>query len=291
MVSFLLLAGSPARGGETPGRQLSPADTDRAINAIFAGAQGIFRMEADIETQKSGGMLKGQPLNYEFLRLEAPDRMWLENRGNSRSPLPLENCNLVIVDGRNLWEVEPRQANNAARLVNRRRFSPQLEGMQTQGMAAFIGLFLLGRDAVSASGLRGDYDIKCWEEALPGGGQATLHFVLQPLRGGENLELWVLPGQPLPWKVRSFQRLIIKFPPPRPGEAPRYRMEETIRVIRNVRTNQNGLPPFTANSFLLPLARDMQVRDEQDNRVLTPREVGQELEAVRALYQQQHQGR
>ncbi len=98
----------------------------------------------------------------------------------------------------------------------------------------------------------------------------------------------MLPGQVLPWKVRSFERKEIKFPPPKPGEEPRFKMEETTRVLRNVRTNLNGLPPFTADTFTLPLARDMAIRDEQTNQPMPPEEVRRELQEVRREYEMAH---
>ena len=273
-----------AAAGQPAGRMLSPAETDQAINAVFAGAQGVVRMEADLTTQKTGGMVKGQQVSYEFLRMEAPSRMWLQNRGSSQAPLPVERSNLIIVDGRNIWEVEARQPNTRERAVNRREFRPNLEGKRAQGMAVFIGLFLMGRDVTSASGLREDFDIACIEEPLPNRPDKTLHFALKPRRGGETIELWMIPGATLPWKVRSFERKVIKFPPPKPGEEPRFKLEETVRVLSNVRTNLNGLPPFNPNAFLLPLAQDMSIRDEQTNQTLSPDQVRRELNLVRQEY-------
>lgn len=280
---FTLLLPVMAAAAEIQGRELSPQDTDRAINAVFNGAMGVVRMEADIITQKTGGMIKGSQTSYEFLRLEAPTRMALFNRGDSRERTPMEQNTIILVDGRNIWEVEARQANRG-RSVSRRAFRPNLDGSQAQGLAVFIGLFLMGRDVTSASGLREDFDVRCFEEPIPNRPETTLHFVLTPRRGGETLELWMLPGQALPWKVRSLERKEIKFPPPKPGEPPRFKIEETTRVLQNVRTNLNGLPPFTAETFLLPLARDMNVRDEQTNQPMTPNQVRAELEEVRREY-------
>lgn len=280
-----------ALAGEPQGRELPPQEVDRAINAVFAGAQGVVRMEADITTQKSGGMTREQQTSYEFLRMETPSRMWLQNRGSSQAPLPVEQCNLIVVDGRNIWEIEPRTQNSRERAVNWRSFRPNLEGRQAQGLAAFIGLFLMGREVTSATGLREDFDIRCLEERLPNQQGTTLHFVLQPKRGGETLELWMVPGGTLPWRIRSFERKVIRFPPPKPGEQPRFRLEETVRTLRNVKTNLDGLPPFNANTFLMPLAQDMVIRDETNNRVITHDQVRQELGAVRNEYQQTVGGR
>ncbi|MCC8190075.1 MAG: hypothetical protein LIP77_05470 [Planctomycetes bacterium] len=157
-------------------------------------------------------------------------------------------------------------------------------------MSVFIGLFLMGRDVTSASGLREDFDIRCFDEPIPNRRETTLHFVLTPKRGGETLELWMLPGQVLPWKVRSFERKEIKFPPPKPGEPPRFKVEETTRLLRNVKTNLNGLPPFTAETFMLPYTPDMVVRDEQTNQILSADDVRRELEEVRREYQLSHGG-
>ncbi len=286
LAAFFLSVGV-VMAGQPQGRVLSVQETDQAINAVFAGAQGVVRMEADLITQKTGGMVKGEQTTYEFLRMETPSRMWLQNRGASRNPLPLEQSNIIIVDGRNIWEVEAQQGNNRERAVNRRAFRPNLEGKQAQGLAVFIGLFLMGRDVTSATGLREDFDIQCIEEPIPNRRETTLHFILTPRRGGETVELWMIPGSTLPWKVRSFERKVIKFPPPKPGEQPRYKLEETVRVLRSVKTNLNGLPPFNANTFLLPLAPDMRIRDEQTNQVLSHDLVRQELNAVRAEYQRE----
>lgn len=274
----------PAAAGEARGRELSPQETDQAINAIFNGAQGVVRMEADLVTHKSGGMLREPQTSYEFLRLETPTRMFLQNRGASQGRVPLEQSALILVDGRNIWEVEARRANARERQVSRRAFRPNLGDGQAQGLAVFIGLFLMGREVTSAGDLRENFVITCFEEPLPGRQDATLHFTLTPRRGGETLELWMLPGQVLPWKVRSFERKEIKFPPPKPGEAPRFKLEETVREIRNVRTNLNGLPPFSADMFLLPLAEDMVIRDEQSNQRMGPDDVRRELEEVRREY-------
>lgn len=275
-----------AMAGEPTGRELSPQETDRAINAVFNGAQGVVRMEADLLTQKTGGMMRdGQgQVTHEFLRLEAPTRMVLQNRGASEARLPVEQTTLIIVDGRNIWEVEAKRPGSRERAVSRRSFRPNLEATQAQGLAVFIGLFLMGRDVTSATGLREDFDIRCFEEAIPNRRETTLHFVLTPRRGGETLELWVLPGHALPWKVRNFERKEIKFPPPKPGEQPRFRLEETTRVLRNVKTNLTGLPPFSAETFLLPLAPDMTFRDEQTNQRMSPDQVRQELAEVAREY-------
>ncbi|MDR1745211.1 MAG: hypothetical protein LBS30_05605 [Planctomycetota bacterium] len=281
---ILALSVLPAACGEAQGRQLSPQQTDQAIDGVFSGAMGVVRMEADLITQKTGGMQKQPQTTYEFLRLEAPTRMVLLNRGPSQDPVPLEESNIIIVDGRNIWEVEAAQGGGG-RSVSRRAFRPNMQGVQAQGLAVFIGLFLMGRDVTSASGLREDFDIACYDEPIPNRRETTLHFVLTPKRGGETLELWMLPGQVLPWKVRSFERKEIKFPPPKPGEAPRFRVEETTRVLRNVKTNLSGLPSFTADTFMLPLARDMVVRDEQTNQPMPPDAVRQELQEVRREYE------
>lgn len=283
--AMALFAGIVA-AGEAIGRELSPQETDRAINAVFNGAQGVVRMEADLLTQKSGGMMRsGQnQVIHEFLRLEAPTRMVLQNRGASEARLPVEQTTLIIVDGRNIWEVEAKRQGARERAVSRRSFRPNLEATQAQGLAVFIGLFLMGKDVTSATGLREDFDIRCFDEPIPNRRETTLHFVLTPRRGGETLELWVLPGQTLPWKVRNFERKEIKFPPPKPGEQPRFRLEETTRVLRNVKTNLTGLPPFTAETFLLPLASDMVFRDEQTNQQLSIEQVRQELGEVAREY-------
>ncbi len=282
-VLIALFSIGAASAGE--GRELSPQETDQAINAVFNGAQGVVRMEADLVTRKSGGMIKGTQTSYEVLRLEAPTRMVLQNRGASEGRVPLEQSTLIIVDGRNIWEVEARQQNARERQVSRRAFRPNVEGQQAQGLAVFIGLFLMGREVTSASGLREDFDIRCFDEPIPNRRERTLHFVLIPKRGGETLELWMLPGQVLPWMVRSFERKEIKFPPPKPGEPPKFKLEETVREIRNVRTNLNGLPPFPSDAFVLPLAQDMVIRDEQTNQRMTPDQVRSELDEVRREYQ------
>ncbi len=279
----LCIAAGAAFAGQ--GRELSQQETDRAIDSVFAGAQGVVRMEADLVTQKTGGMVKGSQNSYEFLRLEAPSRMILMNRGQSEGRIPPEQMTLIIVDGRNIWEVEAKAPNARERNVSRRSFRPNVAGTQAQGLAVFIGLFLMGRDVTSASGIREDFNIACFDEPIPNRRETTLHFTLTPKRGGETLELWMLPGQVLPWKVRSFERKEIKFPPPKPGEPPKFKLEETVRVLRNVKTNLNGLPPFSAETFLMPLAPDMVVRDEQTNQRMTPDQVRQELEEVRREYQ------
>ena len=288
-VAVLCLFGTLALAGEPRGRRLSPQDTDRAINDVFNGAMGVVRMEADLVTEKTGGMNKGGQTTYEFLRLEAPTRMVLQNRGANKGRVALEDTTLIIVDGRNIWEVEARRQAGAERAVSRRAFRPNMQATQAQGLAVFIGLFLMGRDVTSASGLREDFEIACYEEPIPNRREATLHFVLTPKRGGETLELWMMPGQVLPWMVRSFEKKEIKFPPPKPGEPPRFKMEETTRRLQNVKTNLNGLAPFTAETFLLPLARDMVIRDEQTNQRISPEAARRELEAVRQEYQMSRQ--
>lgn len=280
----LLVFAVTAAAGEAPGRRLSPEETDAAINAVFSGAAGVVRMEADLVTRKTGGMQREPQTTYEFLRLEAPTRMALVNRGTSQERVPLEQSTLIIVDGRNIWEAEASQ--DGRRNVSRREFRPNLDGVQAQGLAVFIGLFLMGRDVTSAGGLREEFDIACIDEPIPNRRETTLHFVLTPKEGGETLELWILPGGALPWKVRSFERKEIKFPPPKPGQPPRFRTEETVRVLRNVKTNLNGLPEFTAETFLLPLAADMRIRDEATNRPMPPEAVRAELEEVRREYQE-----
>lgn len=286
MVAICALLTGVALAGQPRGKPLSPQQTDQAINNIFNGAAGVVRMEADLITQKAGGMSKDGQRSYEFLRLEAPTRMVLQNRGTSQERLPLEQTTLIIVDGRNIWEVEGRRDGSNQRQVSRRAFRPNLEGNQAQGLAVFIGLFLMGRDVTSASDLRQNFDITCFDEPIPNRQETTLHFVLTPKSGGETLELWTLPSQVLPWKVRSFEKKEIKFPPPKPGEPPRFKMEETTRVLRNVKTNLSGLPPFKAETFLVPLARDMVIRDEQTNQRMSPEEVQRELQEVRREYEQ-----
>lgn len=274
-----------------PPRQLSPAETDQAIDAVFRAAAGVVRMETDLITQKTGGMVKGSQTAYEFLRMEAPSRMWLQNRGTSERPLPLEQCTLILVDGRNIWEVEAGASGGRERAVSRRQFRPDVGAVRGQGLAVFIGLFLVGKDVASAAGLREDFDIACIDEPIPNRQDRTLHFTLTPRRGGETIELWMQPGQVLPWKVRSFERKVIKFPPPKPGEPPRYKLEEATRVLRNVKTNLSGLPPFNDRTFILPLAPDMRIRDEQTNQPMSPEEVRRELEEVRAEYIRDNAGR
>lgn len=285
MLFACVLACACAHAGQ--GRELSAQETDAAINNVFNGAAGVTRLECDLITQKTGGMVKGSQISYEFLRLETPSRMVLLNRGASQERIPLEQMNIILVDGRNIWEVEPRQQRTGQRSVSRRQFRPSVPASQSQGLAVFIGLFLMGREVASATGLREEFNIVCYDEPIPNRPETTLHFTLTPRRGGETLELWILPGHALPWKVRSFERKEIKFPPPKPGEPPRYKLEDTTRVLRNVRTNLNGLQPFTAETFLLPLAADMNVRDEQTNQVMSAQAVQAELAEVRREYMAQ----
>ncbi|MDR0363235.1 MAG: hypothetical protein LBJ46_11220 [Planctomycetota bacterium] len=286
LTSVFVAAWGVAIAGAPP-RQLSPTETDQAINAVFAGAQGVVRMEADIITQKTGGMTRAPQITYEFLRIEAPARMWLQNRGTSEAPLPIEQSNLILVDGRNIWEVEAGSGQSRERAVSRRAFTPNFGSGQARGLAVFIGLFLMGKEVTSAGQLRQDFDIACVDEPIPNRAERTHHFTLTPRAGGETIELWVLPGQTLPWKVRSFERKVIGFPPPKPGEQPRFRLEESVRVLRNVRTNMNGLQPFNANAFLLPLAQDMRIRDEQTNQRWSLDDARRELNEVVAEYQRQ----
>ncbi len=287
LVAAVLMAATFAYSGQQPGgRPLSPQETDQAINNVFSGAAGVTRMEADLITQKVGGMVREGQRSFEFLRLEAPARMYLENRGSSEGRVSVENSTLIIVDGRNIWEVEAKRQGARERAVSRRGFRPNIQGGQS-GMAVFIGMFLMGREVSSAGDLRQTFDIAAVEEPIPGRRETTNHFTLTPRAGGETLELWILPGQSLPWKVRSFERKEIKFPPPKPGEPPRFKVEETVRVLRNVKTNQSGLGPFQAEAFMLPLAQDMVVRDEQTNQIVSHDLVRRELEEVRREYQQQ----
>jgi hypothetical protein len=280
-MTFLLFLISLPGAGEAAARVLSPRETDAAIDSVFNSAQGVTRMEAELVTRKSGGLIKDSQVSYEFLRLETPARMVLINRGASQARIPIDQSTLIIVDGRNIWEVEARRDGARQRQASRRPFRPDVGRGQAQGLAVFIGLFLMGRDVTSASGLREDFDIVCSEEPLQGNRGATFHFTLTPKRGGETLELWILPGQALPWRVRSFEKKEIKFPPPRPGESPRFKLEETIREIREIRTNLNGLPPFPPETFLLPFAGDMSIRDERENRIMDAAEIRRELEEVR----------
>ncbi|MCC8181109.1 MAG: hypothetical protein LIP23_09410 [Planctomycetes bacterium] len=279
LLAATALAGQPAQG-----RQLSPQEADRAINNVFNGAMGVVRMEADLITQKTGGMSRGGQTTYEFLRLEAPSRMMLINRGETQGRVALENSTIILVDGRNIWEVEARVGNARERNVSRRAFRPNVAANQAQGMAVFIGLFLMGREVTSAAGLRQDFDIAAFEEQVPNRRETTLHFILTPRRGGERLELWIMPGQVLPWQVKTVERKEIRFPPPKPGEAPRVRIEETTRILQNVKTNLSGLPPFRPETFLLPLANDMVIRDEQTNQRMSQDQVRRELDEVRREY-------
>lgn len=175
MAAACLVLTSLCLAGQQRGRQLSPQQTDQAINDIFNGAAGVVRMETDLITQKSGGMSKNEQTSFEFLRLETPTRMVLQNRGNNRERVPIEETTLIIVDGRNIWEVEGRRDGATERQVSRRAFRPNLEGNQAQGLAIFIGLFLMGRDVTSASDIRQNFDIACYEEQIPNRQETTLH--------------------------------------------------------------------------------------------------------------------
>ena len=181
-LALALVAGTAAGGQQPAGRRPNPQETDQAINAIFNGAMGVVRMEADLITQKKGGMSKDGQISYEFLQLEAPTRMVLQNRGESQERIPLEDQTLIIVDGRNIWEVEAQRNNQ--RQVSRRAFRPDLQATQAQGLAVFIGLSPLGRDVTPASGPREELDIRCFEEQLPRAQGTDLQFVMSLKRGG-----------------------------------------------------------------------------------------------------------
>ncbi|MCC8191173.1 MAG: hypothetical protein LIP77_11165, partial [Planctomycetes bacterium] len=140
-------AGQPAQG-----RELSPAETDRAIDDVFNGAMGVVRMEADLVTQRAGGMVRGSQNTYEYLRLEAPTRMILENRGESQARIPSEETTVIIVDGRNIWEAEARRPGARERTVSRRSFRPNLDATRAQGRDVFFERFLIGGDLPSANG-------------------------------------------------------------------------------------------------------------------------------------------
>lgn len=287
LAAAVALAGG-VRAGEPAGVPVSERDVDRVIEQIFEQGRAVNRLQADLTTRKSGGRLKpGTSLiQFESVRLSAPNRMWLQNQGENARPQPQEKCSLLIVDGENLWDVQP--AEGGRRDVSRRPLRADVKQGGAQNIAAVMLLFLgIDRDVRTARELRDYYDIACTLEPVPNGAPArpgqTYHFVLRPLAGapdGDVLELWYQEGSTLPWQIRTTQRQEVRWPRPKPGEPKRYTIEETMRVLRNVSTNRDGLREFDANAFRLPLSRDMEVVDEESGRMIPHDEVRRLLDAA-----------
>jgi hypothetical protein len=280
-LAVLAVAVPAAERNPPVGRPVSAQEADREIERIFEQGRAVNRLQAELTTTKRGGRIKAdQPLvQYESVRLAAPNRMWLENRGAAARPLPPEECSIMIVDGENLWDVQSAE-RDGRRDASRRALREDVKTGGAADIAAVMLLFLgIDRDVRTAGELRRYYAIDCFEEDVPPGAPArpgrTHHFILKPLGepDGEVVELWHQPGLTLPWKVATSQKQEIKWPRPKPGEPKRFTTEYTVRELRQVRTNREGLAEFPPEAFRLPLSRGMEVVDEETGRVMPHDEV------------------
>ncbi len=272
IAAFSLLRLAPA--GEEIGRRLSDAEADAAMDEIFTRARAITRIEAALRTEKTGIKKEGKTtVAHEKIKYEAPDRVWWLSQGESEGEAKWEDCALLLMAGGAIWDIQPRFEGEPRRIERRRSTLVAKEG-QSLNLAAF----LIGSDIASAKEVRDRFEVAAVLED-EGAAAASYHFTLKPKQEGAVLDLWFRVGQALPWRVKSTERRKLVLPG---GGEGRYKIVEEVRDLVDVRTNLDGLPPFSVETFLVPLEKDCEIVDAENQRALAAEEVAAEMKALRA---------
>jgi len=294
MAALILASGSFALCAEeaavpapaTLEKTLTPEEADPVLDGILKCAQQIVRVEADLITTKdSQGLLKQRVVVYEALKLESPNLLWLQNRGESQTPRPAEACSLVLFDGQYLWELEERFEDEPTREATRRSVQTAGAKPAQAGLASVLSYVILGgEDVRSAADLRQRFDVEvCLERETQAEGKEVTshHIVLRRKTDKTVIELWIEPGQALPWRVKTVEerrRIGLGASAAKPQTV----IKTELRLLRNIKTNLTGLQPFPAQVFLFPVAPDIQVRDEDhQGTVLTQKQLLQDIDSVR----------
>lgn len=264
LLSLCLHAGE----AEPTGRALTVEETDKAVESIFEKARQVTRIETELKTTKTG-ILKGgaKSIAYETIRYEAPNRVWWQNRGENEGAVADADCSLILMVGGWMWEIEPVLPPDPRRASRRK-----MKDFGQDGRTVNLAAFLIGSDVQSAKEIRDRFELSAWMEN-EGGPDASYRLLLVPRSEGQTVELWIKPGDALPWKVRTVERKQVVTVGAAAGAAPRTKLHEEIRELRALKTNLTGLEPFAPETFLFPLAPGMKITDEDANCDLSEEDI------------------
>ncbi len=273
---LLLVSGATLRAAEAPAPLPEP-EADAVIERLLERQQDLTRVRARVTTTKEGGAFREARVSRGLLRAAYPDKVLFTSLPEAEAEAGAADPGFVLIDGLFLWEAQP-QAEGRPQLVERRRLEREEGGAAPLGDLA---AFLLGVEITSAGELRQEFDVTVTPAETPGGA-AAWEVRLRPHaeRDARDIALWVAEGAALPWKTRIRSQTVVYRPGVPPEERPTRESVETTE-LSDVATNGDGLEPFSPETFLFPLRRDMTVQDE-DGAEIPPERLRTDLDRVRA---------
>lgn len=265
--------------GEEGARPLSDADADAVLQGIFDRAAKLEYLDATMITTKQGGIVKGKQSQYAEVKMAAPAKLYMLSRGDSKEPLPFEQCSLMIFDGEYLWELEPLYEGDEKRAATRRQLNAKGED---GGAAPGMAVFLLGQDVRTPGELREKFDsVKAVFEPGKGEREGSYRFTLTLGKPDRTLDVWFRKGATVPWRIRTTETKQAHDPLGiGGGGGAKSTVDE--RELLQVRTNLDGLTPFPAETFVFPLTDGIEVRDDKTGDEISRESLLEYLDKLRA---------
>jgi hypothetical protein len=277
VVAFLFSLAFSLSAQEAAEKPLSDADAYKAIDDILLRAKQIVRVQAELKTSKTGILKDGKiSVAYETVKYEAPDRIWWQNRGETEGKAKGEDCSLVLMADGFFWEIEPQFGADPRKATRRKA-----KVLAKEGKTVNLAAFLIGSDVQSSKEIRDKFDLTAASEN-EGTDAASYRFFLKPKEEGPTVELWIRPGEALPWKVKTIEKKKVVTVGAPADAPPKFKMHEEVRELRDVKTNLTGLAPFPTETFLFPYEKGMEVTDEDAAQALSAeaiRKANDELKA------------
>lgn len=290
MLSLLIVlglggAGLMAQEQAQPSLQpLSDEQIDQVFDEVFAKQQQITRMQCKVITRKVGGIFNKEVETWGYAYAQMPDLLLFVDRGEVTANLSESKAATILIDGTFLWDIKPADEEGG---FEAERLSVNTAGDRDLNIAAL----LIGADVATGKQLREYYELTGWLVDLGAQGK-SYKFMLKTSPGKEKnnrkeeVEVWIRPGEVIPWQINSVRLTPQATNPFGKGEAASgYRRTASTKIISDLQTNLSNppLPAFAPEVFYFgqflkkfPKTRVIDGRGQE----LTPQELEASLQNV-----------
>lgn len=234
----------------TDSKAMSAQEVDAAFDRIFARQQKLTRLEAKIVTEKKGGgIFKRSVKTWGQAYAQMPSYLKFVDRGEVKKNLPVSKAATILIDGTYLWDIKPGDTDGS---FDAERMSVRSTGDRDINIAAL----LIGANVASGKELRRHYLLTGSLEKYADNTQ-SYHFTLKTIPGREkrkvkeNVDVWIRPGEVVPWKITSVRLSPKGANPFSQKAATGFKRTESTKYISELKTNLSAspLPPFAPSTF------------------------------------------
>ncbi len=222
---------------------LTDQQVDKAFDDIFARQQQLTRLQAKIVTEKKGGgIFKRNVQTWGYAYAQMPNLLMFVDRGEIDKKLPETKAATILIDGTYLWDIKPGETDGSFE-------AERMSVRNTADRDINIAALLIGANVSTGKELRKHYELKGVVEKYADNSQ-SYHFMLKTLPGmekrkvKEEVDVWIRPGQVIPWKITS-----VRFSPKganpfgdNQASTPAMKRTESTKYISDLKTNLTNPP-------------------------------------------------